>query len=295
MDPVAEPPVELVGSSPAIRRVMEQLKRLAQVSWPVRIEGPSGSGKQVAGRLLHHLSGRPGSFRACYLNAIDDALALATLTGHARGAFTSAFEDRPGIVELAHRGTLFLDEIGAASEAVQRKLLQLLEDRSVQRIGDHRERPVDVRWVFATNANLDAAVEAKAFREDLYYRLGNLVIRMPSLAERPEDIPDLVAHLFALRTREIGRAVPFPTQRELEELQAFSWPGNVRQLNNFVIHYIVEGCFPSFDPAPPSTDWRQHLEQTLARHRGNVAAAARALKKSRTTVYQELRRRLAEA
>jgi DNA-binding NtrC family response regulator len=146
--------------------------------------------------------------------------------------------------------------------------------------------------VFATNANLEVQVRASLFRQDLYYRMGDLVIRMPRLAERPEDIPDLVAHLLALRAREIGREVAPPSPRELEQLQGFSWPGNGRQLNNFVIHYIVEGCFPPMDQGTASTDdWRLRLDSALARYQGNVAAAARTLRKSRTTIYRELRRR----
>jgi DNA-binding NtrC family response regulator len=276
-----------------MRRVWARIAQLAPLPWPVRVEGPTGSGKEITARLLHNLSLRhDGPYHQCNLNALTDDLALGVLCGHVRGAFTGAVADHAGAFESAHGGTLFLDELGTASAAVQLKLLQVIEDKQVQRLGDHRPRPVDVRLVFATNADLKACVRGGTFRPDLYFRLGELLLTMPALAEHLEDIPELVSHLLGLRAAEVALPVPLLTEAQLEQLRSYSWPGNVRQLNNYLICYLVEATFPPFEEeATTQGRWRERLNGALARHQGNKAAAARELGRSRTTIYRELRQR----
>lgn len=196
-------PNGLIGSTRRMREVREQLRSLAPVPWPVRIEGPSGSGKSVAARLLHEWSPlASGPFVSCNVGMIASGLEIGELVGHARGAITGAVSDRVGVFEAAHGGTLFLDEIGTASPTVQRALLQLIEEGSVRRLGEHRERQVRVRLVFATNADLEAAVLAGDFRVDLLHRLGLLIVKMPSLARHREDIPALANEILAEKALE---------------------------------------------------------------------------------------------
>jgi DNA-binding NtrC family response regulator len=286
---------ELLGSSRVMGNLRVQLARLAAVPWPVRLEGPSGTGKGVAARLLHCWSPRcRGPFVALHLNMLAEGLEIAELVGHVRGAFTGATTDRPGAFEAAHKGTLFLDELAIASPRVQRALLQLVDEGAVQRLGEQRPRRVDVRLVFATNANLESAVVAGEFRKDLFYRLGSLVVRMPALSEHRDDIPELVEHILEQKTNELGDVVPPLSPGGLATLVAFDWPGNVRQLQHVLEYYVTFGRLPhAILHAPRAPDWKDRLDEALARHGGNKAATSRELGVSRKTVHDELRRRKA--
>ena len=283
----------LLGKSKVMERVREQIATLAPVGWHVRIEGPSGSGKGVAARLLHSLSGLAhGPFIVCSLAMLPDGMELAELLGHRRGAYTGAVEDRPGVVERAHGGTLFLDELATASGATQRALLQLVDERSFTRIGDERPVQVEVRIVTATNADLEEKVVEGAFREDLFHRLGALVIRMPPLAEHREDILELAEHIIVEKSREAGRPAVQLSNEEMELLVAFEWPGNVRQLQKTIEYRVVFGRLPEMmRKTVRDADWRDGVAAALVESHGNKSAAARALGVARSMLYSELRRR----
>ena len=278
-----------------MRRLRAQLARLSAVPWPVRIEGPTGSGKGLAARLLHHWSARGvGPFTTCNINSIAEGLEIAELVGYVRGAFTGAVMEHTGAFEAAHGGTLFLDELGTASARVQRALLQLVEEGAVRRLGEQRSRRVDVRLVFATNTSLEEAVVSGRFRRDLYYRLGSLVIRMPSLAERPEDIPELAAAILEMKAKELGTGVPALGDEQVAALLSYDWPGNVRQLDRALEHFAVFGKLSEeVLHAPRTADWRERLGEALTRNDGNRSATARDLGISRKTLYQELKQRQA--
>lgn len=215
----------LLGDSAIMRAVRDRIVRLAQLPWPTRVEGPRGSGKRMACRLLHVYSPRArGPFVVSNLNLMPDNLELAKLVGHTKGAFTGAERDMPGAFEVAHTGTLVLDEVSDASPRVQGILLQLVEERTFSRIGEVRVRTVDVRVVVATNADLAERVSAGGFRADLLDRFGKRGVRLPALAEHPDDIPQLVAHILPRKAREAGRTVRDLTRGELDLLRAYSWP-----------------------------------------------------------------------
>jgi DNA-binding NtrC family response regulator len=282
----------LLGASAAMEAVRARVEALAALPWHVRIEGPSGSGKGVAARLLHRLSPRAGGpFVTCHINALADGLEVAELVGYTRGAFTGAVADRPGLFEAAHGGTLFVDEVATASPRTQLALLQLVDDGTVQRLGERRVRHLDVRAVFATNADLDQAAREGAFREDLYHRLGVLVVRMPALSEHREDVPELARSILARKGQEAGVEPPALTQSQLDRLMAFDWPGNVRQLEHAMEHLVAFGRLPDLvrRPGRPPDEWRREVHDVVDRHDGNIAAAARELRISRKALYKQLK------
>jgi len=289
--------VVLLGRSTIMQRVRDQIALLARLPWHVRIEGPTGTGKNVAARMLHQLSVRAlHPFICCSLAMLPDGLELSELVGHRRGAFTGAFEDRAGAFEAAHTGTLFLDEIGTASPQAQRYLLRLVDERVTRRLGEYRDRPVDVRLIFATNVDLEEAARRGEFRDDLLARMRVLIIKMPALAEHPEDIPELAEHFLTQKCREADRRVPPLGAEAMGQLMAFAWPGNVRDLESAVEHYIAFGRLSdTITRAPRPDDWRDRLDEALRRHRGNRSRAAQELGVCRQTVHEELRRRLNSA
>jgi DNA-binding NtrC family response regulator len=280
----------LLGDSLVMREVRAQIDTLAPLPWHVRVEGPTGSGKRIAARLLHDRSLRAnGPFIPCYLNMLPDETALDELVGHVRGAFTSAVSDRRGAAESAAGGTLCFDELGTASTVVQRALLQLVDQRVVQRLGECRLREVDVRIVFLTNVDLAAAVHAGHFREDLYWRLGQLVLTMPALSAHRDDIPALVRHIVTRKSTEAGKPVCELPAHEMDKLVCYDWPGNVRELERVLEHFVAFGHLPETLASTVRRDWRSQLHQTIGRHGGNKSAAARELGVSRKTLYQALR------
>jgi DNA-binding NtrC family response regulator len=289
--PPAIPESTLLGASAVMRDVRAQLVSLAVLPWHVRIEGPTGSGKGLAARVLHGMSARAGApFVCCHINALADGLEVAELVGHARGAFTGAVGDRPGVFEAAHGGTLFVDEVATASPRTQLALLQLVDEGAVQRLGERRLRRVDVRAVFATNADLWQAVRAGTFREDLYHRLGVLVVRMPALRDHREDIPELAYAILTRKARDVRMESPVLERRDLERLMAFDWPGNVRQLEHVLEHFLAFGRIPDVvrRVGRVPSDWQAQISEAVRRHEGNKAAAARELGISRKTLYRRL-------
>jgi DNA-binding NtrC family response regulator len=235
----------VVGQSDAIQSLRGMIRRLAPMPSTVLIQGESGTGKEVAARALHQLSPRASRpFVAVNCAAVAAELFESELFGHAKGAFTGASEARNGLFYYAQGGTLFLDEISELPTAIQTKLLRVLEDRRVRPVGSNREVPVDVRILAATNRHLADEVAAGRFREDLFYRLDVVGLRVPPLRERPEDVPLLARHFMDGLAVHLG-IPPLPFSREvLDVLSAYPWPGNARELRNFVERSLILGAFP---------------------------------------------------
>jgi DNA-binding NtrC family response regulator len=242
---------ELIGNSPAMKRLLHLLKTVAPTGSTILITGETGTGKEVVARAIHHGSPRrPHRFVALNCSAIPETLLEAELFGHVRGAFTGAVGNRQGRFEQAHKGTLFLDEVGTMSPGLQMKLLRALQEREFERVGDSHTTKVDVRVIAATNSDLGRMVAVGTFREDLYYRLNVIPVQIAPLRERKEDIPLLAQHfLKKYRTDASGTNPPMVpssgaaqalmpaltiSQEAMRRLMAFDWPGNVRQLENAI-------------------------------------------------------------
>jgi len=307
----------IVGQSAAVRALSARLDLLARSHATVLIRGETGTGKELVARALHRLSPRATrAFLPHNFASIPDTLVESELFGHARGAFTGAHADRAGLFEQAQGGTLFLDEIGDASPGVQSRLLRVIQEGEIRRLGDARSRRVDVRVVAATHRNLAEAVRAGRFREDLYYRLHVLDIDVPPLRERSADLPSLAAHLLRrIRTRD-GLEVRGMTRGALRRLAAHPWPGNVRELESVLTRAThaagaggvlttsdlgVLGPAASARGAPPEALRERTrafeadaIDRALRRHGGNRTRAARELGITRQGLWKKLRRLRAE-
>jgi DNA-binding NtrC family response regulator len=294
--------------SPAMQALDAALHRLAPAAASVLLLGESGAGKEVAARRLHALGPRaPAPFVALNCAAIPRDLLESEVFGHERGAFTGAHGRRIGAAERAGEGTLLLDEVAELDLALQAKLLRLIEDRRFTRVGGSQELPLRARIVAATNADLAARVAQGRFRDDLYWRLAVVELRVPPLRERLEDIPPLADALLAGAAREAGRTDLHFTPEAAAALEAHAWPGNVRELRNRIERaaLLVEGTAiapqdlfaEKGPPAPPVTlaeardaAERAHIRRVLARCGGRVGDAARMLDVSRTTLWERMRR-----
>jgi DNA-binding NtrC family response regulator len=298
----------LYGQSRAIDRLRSLLERASQSTSNVLILGESGSGKELAARTIHAASARRDlPFLAINCAALPDDLLESELFGHERGAFTGAMTRRHGLLELAHEGTLFLDEVGEMSPAMQPKLLRALDRGEIRRLGGDRTLHVDVRIIAATNKDLVRAAAGGGFRHDLYYRLGVVVIEVPPLRERVEDIPLLVEH-FAQQVAPAGGAPIKLTAEAMAVLTRYPWPGNVRELRNMVERLTVlaadrevtaaeaalhlpamagdvpEGTLPSLEEVE-----RRHIVTVLHRCGGNRTRAAKILGVDPKTLYNRLK------
>ncbi|MGH7501649.1 MAG: sigma-54-dependent transcriptional regulator [Longimicrobiales bacterium] len=305
----------LVGSSETMRRTRSLIEQIAPTDARVLITGESGTGKELAATALHAGSARaPGPFVRVNCAAIPRDLVESEMFGHEKGAFTGAAEARRGRFELADGGTLLLDEVADLGPEAQAKLLRSIEVGRIQRIGGETELRVDVRLIAATNRDLGAAIANGAFREDLYYRLNVLHIEMPSLRERLEDIPELVAHFLTRLHARDGLAPPHLADGALKRFRTYAWPGNVRELANvcerLAILYSgrtvqseeVAALIRDTRPAPgtAASDLslservdefeRSIIEDTLTACDGRVADAARMLETDRPNLYRRMRR-----
>ncbi|HLX43370.1 MAG TPA: sigma 54-interacting transcriptional regulator [Bryobacteraceae bacterium] len=236
---------EIIGKSDALRRVLAQVETVAPTDSTVLIYGETGTGKELIARAVHNLSTR-GSNAFVKLNcaAIPTGLLESELFGHEKGAFTGAIAQRTGRFELAHRGTVFLDEIGEIPLEVQPKLLRVLQEREFERLGSSRTQRSDARLIAATNRDLSAMVELQKFRSDLYYRLNVFPIRVPALRERPEDIPLLVRHFVQQFSRRTNRNIETIPSEAMNALVRYSWPGNIRELQNVVERAVIVSTGP---------------------------------------------------
>ena len=233
--------VEVVGADFGLRDVMEQVRQVARSSSPALLLGETGTGKEVIAGAIHAASPRgAGPLIAMQCGAVPESLLDSELFGHEKGAFTGATERKRGRFERAHRGTLFLDEIGELSPEAQVKLLRVLQEKRFERVGGTSPVEVDVRVIAATHRDLEGMVRDGSFREDLWYRLNVLPIRIPPLRLRREDIPSLVQHFVERKAREMNQpAIPRVASHDLERLRRYDWPGNVRELQNVVERALI--------------------------------------------------------
>jgi len=299
----------IVGDCEAIHSVCQTIKRVAPMPSTIFIEGESGTGKELVARAIHRWSMRPGSFVPINCGAMSAELLESELFGHKKGAFTGAHQARDGLFSYANKGTLFLDEIGEMPLPMQAHLLRVLEERSIRAVGSNREVSLDVRIITATNKNLKEQVKKGAFREDLFYRLNVLDIRMPSLRERKDDIPILAKHFISTLSVQLGIAQPSYDEAELLRLQEYDWPGNVRELRNVIERCLLLDTVPGkclqgltsnnsvirdtpVNDNPPSKKLeyieKQHILKVLDEESGNKSAAARILGISRKTLERKV-------
>jgi two-component system response regulator HydG len=234
------PPTRLIGDSPALRRAVDTLACVAPTDVTVLVLGETGTGKELAARLVHDGSLRArGPFVAVNCAALPENLVESELFGHEPGAFTGAVKRRIGRLEQAHGGTLFLDEIGDLPAGAQAKLLRALQERVIERVGGAEAIAVDLRLVAATNRDLAADIAAGGFRRDLYYRLNVVAVRLPALRERPGDVARLAAHFLAAAQDRLGKRDLGLTEHALARMAAYPWPGNVRELENLCTRLVA--------------------------------------------------------
>ncbi len=231
---------QVIGNSPALESVLEQVERVAPTNSTVLIQGETGTGKELIARAIHNISSRCGrTFVKLNCAAIPLDLLESELFGHERGAFTGAIAQKIGRFELADKGTLFLDEVGDIPPSLQPKLLRVLQEQEFERLGSTRTHQVDVRLVAATNRDLADMVKRNEFRSDLYYRLNVFPILLPPLRGRREDIPALVIHFVDLYSRRMGKQIEHISPETMSALCSHEWPGNIRELQNFIERSII--------------------------------------------------------
>ena len=302
----------LLGESPPMQRLFELIENVAQTDAPVLIHGESGTGKELVARAIHEESPRKDKpFIKVNCAALNENLLESELFGHEKGSYTGADRTRIGRFEAAHEGTIFLDEIGDIPLATQVKLLRVLEEREIERVGDHKPIPVDVRIITATNKDLEAQIARDLFREDLFFRINVFPLNCPSLFERRDDIPIIVQHFIEHNAAKNGKKMIGLTPEAMETLLNYSWPGNVRELRN-AIEYAFVLCRgnwidkehlpqkitanhkrPNAKSRKNSPSWeeeRKKLIHALRQVGGNQSEAARLLGVSRVTVWKRIKK-----
>lgn len=301
----------ILGQSPAMQRLFELIENVALSDAPVMIQGQSGTGKELVARAIHDVSLRRNKpFVKVNCAALNENLLESELFGHVKGAYTGADRSRAGRFEAAHEGTIFLDEIGDIPLKTQVKLLRVLEEKEIERVGDHKSIPVDVRIISATNRDLDELIDQGIFREDLFFRINVFPLRCPSLCERKEDIPMIVQNFIEQNMKKSGKKILGLTSEAMEKLMAYSWPGNVRELRNAIEYafvlcsggWIEAGHLPvkithpetrasKNSPEPPeNTREREQLIRILRQVSGNQSEAARILEVSRVTIWKRIKK-----
>ena len=304
----------IVGRSPAMFEVFDLAKKVARHYSNVLITGPTGSGKELIARAIHHMSpvGQE-RFAVCNCSALVDTLLESQLFGHIRGAFTGATDTRPGLFEYANGGTVFLDEVGETSLQMQAKLLRVIQNREIQRVGSPEVKKIDVRLIAATNRDLRAEVLAGRFREDLFYRLSTIEIRVPGLSERAEDIPILIQHFLKKYSQAYAKSFQGLSRRAQIVMLQHDWPGNVRELENVISSAAITATADFIDvtdlpehlqkprraAAHADENWRPlpldeirgvHIQRVLEMCSGNRVRASQILGIGRTSLYRFLKR-----
>ena len=301
----------ILGQSPAMQRLFELIENVAFSDAPVMIQGQSGTGKELVARAIHDVSLRRSKpFVKVNCAALNENLLESELFGHVKGAYTGADRSRAGRFEAAHEGTIFLDEIGDIPLKTQVKLLRVLEEKEIERVGDHKSIPINVRIISATNRDLDALIAQGVFREDLFFRINVFPLRCPVLCERKEDIPMIVQNFIEQNIKKSGKKILGLTSESMEKLMTYSWPGNVRELRNaieyaFVLcsggwievnHLPVKITHPETMLSkntmehPEKTREREELIRILRQVSGNQSEAARILEVSRVTIWKRIKK-----
>lgn len=303
---------DMVGKSPAMQRIFENVQVVAKTDATVLIEGPTGTGKGVLAKVIHAASRRSDKpFVKVNCAAIPDTLLESEMFGYVKGAFTGAVQDRGGRFQAADGGTIFLDEIGDLPLALQAKLLRVIEEKVFFRLGTSQTTQVDVRIISASNQRLDRLVARKRFREDLYYRLNVFRIELPSLKDRPADLPLLIGHVLRRLCSSKGVAPPEISEKAMQVLLNYTYPGNIRELENILEHALIlcsesalrRKHLPDYlrqRPSAPGTrsekseasgsSERTRILAALSRHAGNRALAARSLKMDRSTLWRKMKK-----
>jgi DNA-binding NtrC family response regulator len=299
-----------IGTSTAIRALADQAKKILSTESPVLILGETGTGKGVLARWLHDNSPRAEeAFVDLNCAGLSRELLETELFGHEKGAFTSATASKQGLFEVAHRGTIFLDEVGDVDLQIQPKLLKVLEEKRFRRVGDVRDRQVDVRLIAATHQDIGQLVRDKRFRDDLYFRISTIPLSFPALRERIEDIPTMAQYLLDKVSADLGRGELRLDESSIQALKAYSWPGNIRELRNVIERAVLLSDQKSitlqdlhFDGhtqvGTPFLDTRltlvelekQHIERVLNEERGRVEKAAKRLGIPRSSLYQKIKK-----
>ncbi len=300
---------EFIGSSPAILKTLSVVKKVATTSANVLLLGENGTGKELLARTLYRLSDRKDKmFISVDLGAISETLFESDLFGHVKGAYTDAIEDKPGRFELASGGTIFLDEIGNLSISLQAKLLSVLQNKRVMRVGSTKEIPVDFRLICATNMDLQQMIKEGKFREDLFYRINTVEINVPSLRERKEDIPLLFIHFFNQFSTKYNKSGLKTHPGTIEKLQHYEWPGNVREFQHCIERAIIlserKEIMPDefLPPTHASRQWsnqqehrldqveKNHILEIIEKNGGNITKAAKDLGISRSSLHRRLKK-----
>ena len=299
-----------IGTSAAIRSLAEQARRILTTESPVLILGETGTGKGVLARWLHENSPRADeAFVDLNCAGLSRELLETELFGHEKGAFTSATASKQGLFEVAHRGTIFLDEVGDVDLQIQPKLLKVLEEKRFRRVGDVRDRQVDVRLIAATHQDMGQFVREKKFRDDLYFRISTIPLAFPALRERIEDIPTMAQYLLNKLAVDLGRGEIILDERAMKALQSYSWPGNVRELRNVIERAVLLSDQRTIGLKDLHFDGhanvgsqyldsrltlleveKQHIERVLQEEQGRVERAAKRLGIPRSSLYQKIKK-----
>jgi len=297
----------MIGQSKPMHEIFDLIRDVAPMDSTVLITGETGTGKGLAAKAIHtNSSRRNGPFVTVNCGAIPEHLMETELFGHQKGAFTDAKETKKGRLEMAHGGTLFLDEIGEISMRMQIDLLRVLEDRVFYRVGGTQPIEADFRVIAATNRNLEKAIKAGIFREDLFYRLNVISFEMPSLIQRKEDIPLLAEHFLYRFAQETNKLTDKISREAMDEMMLYDWPGNIRELENAIERAVVVGKqreilpedLPIFchEPTPPRKAYslkdveKAHIQQVLVENQWNIARSAKMLGIDRSTLYSKIKR-----
>jgi DNA-binding NtrC family response regulator len=297
----------MIGQSKPMQKIFDLIRDVAPMDSTVLITGETGTGKGLAAKAIHtNSTRRDGPFVTVNCGAIPEHLMETELFGHQKGAFTDAKETKKGRLELAHGGTLFLDEIGEISMRMQIDLLRVLEDRVFYRVGGTQPIEADFRVIAATNRNLEEAIKAGVFREDLFYRLNVISFEMPSLIQRKEDIPLLAEHFLYRFAQETNKLTDKISREAMDEMMLYDWPGNIRELENAIERAVVVGKqreilpedLPIFchEPAPQTKAFtlkdveKAHIQQVLVENQWNIVRSAKILGIDRSTLYSKIKR-----